>query len=84
MSQAFDKLIRPLEEASPCAKAKNSKLSHKYKAQIRLQGASNTQLEHAVMVLLQSLEDLSRSQYKGTYKPVCLNLAASSIAEFAY
>ena len=31
-----------------------------------MQGASNKQLEHANMVLLQTVEDLSACQYKGT------------------
>ncbi len=31
-----------------------------------MQGASNKQLEHATMVLLQTVEDLSACHYKGT------------------
>lgn len=31
-----------------------------------MQGASNKQLEHATMVLLQTVEDLSACHFKGT------------------
>ena len=31
-----------------------------------MQGASNKQLEHATMLLLQTVEDLSACHYKGT------------------
>lgn len=80
MSQAFDKLFRPLQEVRQelCSLGYSTPKSvladwvcaslTQALAHIRLpdlQGATNQQLEHAMMVLLQTLEDLIRAQYKG-------------------
>jgi len=54
-----------------------------------MQGASNKQLEHATMVLLQTVEDLSACHYKGTtmllplftQSLLCLDDAISSSEE---
>lgn len=70
MTQAFDKLSRPLQEVSRTARtcAPWPVLSQHVLVDmflVDLQGATNQQLEHAIMVLLQTLEDLTRAQYKG-------------------
>ena len=80
MSQAFDKLFRPLQEVSQglgtlCCRSFCSK-PEKVSADTEvahLQGATNQQLEHAIMVLLQTLEDLTRTQYKGTAQLPCFH-----------
>lgn len=73
MSQAFDKLFRPLQEVGQglsillccfCCSTLTKILAGTHLP--GLQGATNQQLEHAIMVLLQTLEDLTRAQYKGT------------------
>ncbi len=46
-----------------------------------MQGASNKQLEHATMVLLQTVEDLSACHYKGTISPLLLFKQSFTVLE---
>ncbi len=46
-----------------------------------MQGASNKQLEHATMVLLQTVEDLSACHYKGTTMLLPLFMQSFAVLE---